>query len=551
MRTTPPEWDLEVDLLAVGSGIGGLAAAITAQECGLTAAVVEKAEKLGGVTAYSMGEVWVGANYLQAEAGIPDSEEETLAYLRWLGAGHGEEELTRNFVSAAREALRFFADKAGLRLKIIKGFSDYYYPKGDGSKAEGRFLEPVPFPGQLLGEWAAKTRLSPLMPSGITHDEMFAWGGAANLAGWDFGLWGDRVAEDIRTFGPALAAYFVKAALDRGIPLHLETPVQELIRAGGAVVGVRAAKGRRDFYIRARRGVVLATGGYDWNADMARYYEQLPEWHSAAPPEVTGDHLVMAGEAGAMLASVPAVGMPTLLGIHVPGEEHGGQPLYRAVITEAGLPHALLVNRQGRRFADESFYRSFMTAVRTFDGGSQTYPNWPCFLILDQNHREKYPFGAIGPGRPLPPELAVQAETIGELAEKLGIDREGLEETVRRFNEYARSGHDPEFGRGTYPWSQLFNGDARATPNVNLGPVERPPFYGIRPTVTGMGINAAGLRVNTRSQVISLRGQPIPGLYAAGNAVAFLDIGSGYQSGISNTRGMVHGYLAALHAAGR
>lgn len=551
MSGTVPRWDLEVDLAAVGSGIGGLAAAITAHECGLTTAVLEKANMLGGVTAFSMGEVWVGANDLQEEAGIADSEEEALAYLRWLGAGHGQEERTRHLVTVAREALRYFADKAGVQMKIIKGFSDYYYPKGDGSKAEGRFLEPVPFDGKLLGEWAAKTRMSPLMPSGITHDEMFAWGNAANLRGWDWELYAKRVEDDVRTFGPGLAAYFVKAALDRDIPLHLETPVQELIRDGAAVIGVRARKDGRDFYVRARRGVLLATGGYDWNKEMALYYEQLPEWNSSSPPEVTGDHLVMAGEAGAIVASVPAVGMPTLLGMHVPGEENGGQPLYRAVISEVGMPHALLVNRQGRRFADESFYRSFMTAVRTFDGATQSYPNWPCFVIFDQNHRDKYPFCAIGPGRPLPPEMAVQADTIGELAEKLGIDRAGLEETVRRFNEYARAGHDPEFGRGTFPWSNMFLGDVMATPNANLGPVEKPPFYGLRPTVTGMGINAAGLKVNNMSQVISLRGQPIPGLYAAGNAVAFLDIGSGYQSGISNTRGMVHGYLAALHAADR
>jgi len=544
-------WDLEVDLVAVGSGIGGLAAAITAHDCGLSAVVLEKAGLLGGVTAYSMGEVWIGANHLQEEAGLADSVEETITYLKWLGAHYGQEELMRNFVETAPKALQYFTEKAGLRLKIIKDFSDYYYPTGECSKPEGRFLEPEPFPGALLGEWASKTRMSPLMPSGITHDEMFSWGNAANLRGWNWELYGQRVAEDIRTFGPALAAYFVKAALNRGIPLHLETPAIALIRDGGRVIGVRAQKNGRDFLVRARRGVVLATGGYDWNREMAHYYEQLPEWNSSCPPEVTGDHLVMAGEVGAIVASVPAVGLPAMLGMNVPGEEHDGVPLFRGVITEAGLPHAILVNKQGHRFADESFYRAFMTAVRTFDGKTQSYPNWPCFIIFDQNHRDKYPFCAIGPGKPLPEGFAVKADSIGELADRLGIDREGLEETVRRYNQYARDGYDPEFSRGSYPWANTFDGDMKVKPNPNMAPLEKPPFWGVRPTITGMGINAAGLKVNTHSQVINLRGEPIPGLYAAGNAVAFLDIGAGYQSGISNARGMVQGYQAALHAAGR
>lgn len=550
MTRRPGHWDLEVDLVAVGSGIGGLAAAITGHDCGLTTVVLEKSDKLGGVTAYSFGEVWVGANHLEAAGGIADSQEETIEYIRWLSAGHAEDDLTRRYVEQSPIAARYFAEKAGVRFKIIKDFADYYYPEAPGAKPQGRFLEVEPVPGKELGAWASKTRLSPYVPSGITHDELFAWGGAASMSTWDFAVWAKRLEADERTLGPGLVAAFVKAVLDRRILIYVETPARELLLEDGKVIGLRAEKEGRDFFIRARRGVLLATGGYDWHKQMAHYYEHFPEWESGSPPSVSGDNLILAGEVGAMVASVPTVAMPTMLGIHIPGEEQDGVPLYRFTLSEPGLPHAILVNRQGKRFADESFYRAFITAVRTFDGSTQTYPNWPCYLILDQNHRDKYPLGSIPPGAPVPEAVAVQADSVGELADKLGIDREGLEETVRRYNTYCETGHDPEFHRGHYPWSRFMVGDLNVKPNPTMGPLVKPPFYGIRPTIVNAGINAAGLKINTNAQVLSVRGEPIPGLYAAGNAAAYLDMGSGYQSGFANGRGMTYGYLAARHAAG-
>ncbi|HEY3364125.1 MAG TPA: FAD-binding protein [Symbiobacteriaceae bacterium] len=551
MGKRPQRWDLEVDLVAVGSGIGGLSAAIAGHDAGLKTVVLEKSGKLGGVTAYSFGEVWVGENYLETAAGIADSQAEAATYIRWLSAGHNEDDLTRCYVENSPVAARYFAEKAGIRFKIIKDFADYYYPEGPGAKPQGRFLEVEPFPGKELGDWAPRTRLSPYVPSGITHDEMFAWGGAASMSTWDFGAWGARLQEDIRTLGPGLAAAFVKPVLDRQIPIYTETPATELIIEDGRVIGVKAEKQGEAFFIQARGGVVLATGGYDWHREMAHYYEHFPEWNTGSPPSVTGDNLILAGEAGAIVASVPTVAMPTMLGIHIPGEEQEGQPLYRFTLSEPGLPHAILVNREGKRFADESFYRAFITAVRTFDGATQTYPNWPCYLILDQNHRDKYPLGSIPPGAAVPAELAVQGNTLGELAEKLGIAPAGLEETVRTYNQYCETGDDPEFRRGQYPWSRFMVGDLNVKPNPTMGPLLKPPFYGIRPTIVNAGINAAGLKINTNAQVLSLRGQAIPGLYAAGNAVAYLDMGSGYQSGFANGRGMTYGYLAALHAAGR
>jgi 3-oxosteroid 1-dehydrogenase len=149
-----------------------------------------------------------------------------------------------------------------------------------------------------------------------------------------------------------------------------------------------------------------------------------------------------------------------------------------------------------------------------------------------------------------PDGFVERADTLRDLAAKLGIDAEGLEATVERWNRFAEEGVDRDFGRGTYPWAAMMTGD-RTREHPNLGPLDRAPYYGLRLRVASVGVNAAGLRTNERAQVVHLRGGPIPGLYAAGNSVAQLDVGAGYQSGLANLRGIVGGWLAARHAARR
>jgi 3-oxosteroid 1-dehydrogenase len=539
-------WDEDADLIVIGSGIGGLAAAITAHDLGLRVIIVEKAGKLGGVSAYSGGEVFVPANHLQERAGIADSLEAGRTYFRFLGAGYADGRLQDNLCARAPEVARWFAEKAGVRWKIIAGFPDYHYPRAPGTVAAGRYLEVELFPGAELGPWQKKTFLSPHMPNGITHDELFAWGGFPKVMTWDFALMGKRVRQDLRGFGPGMMAYFVKnAVIDRRIPVKLGAPARALVADDGAVTGVRLD----GVALRARKGVVLATGGYDWRPDLARYFEQLPEWHSMCPPTVEGDGLVMGTEVGAAIAAVPPQNLGLFYGYRVPGEEHEGKPLHRGS-WEGGFPHAIWVNRAGKRFGDESFYRDYLPRTRSWDGVTQTQPNFPPYLIFDGNYRAKYPLGTFLPGQPLPEELVARADTLRGLAEKLGIDADGLEATVARFNRFAADGQDPDFGRGSYPWAAMMTGD-RDRPNPNLGPLDKPPFFGLRLEVASVGINAAGLLTDADSAVQHVRGRPIPGLYAVGNAAAPLDVGAGYQSGISNLRGLVGGHLAARHAAAR
>ena len=545
------KWDLTVDVVAVGSGLGGLSAAIVAHDAGKSVCVLEKAEKLGGVCAYSGGEVFVPNNHVMLGAGMQDTPELAAAYLRFLAAGFAEPELQRTLLEVGPEATRYFAERAGVRWKVIADFPDYHYPHAPGTVKAGRYLETELFDGSSLAEWQAKSfAQSPHMPNGITHDEMFEWGGFSHIMAWNFSTMGKRLRKDQRSFGPGMMGYFIKAAaVDRRIPTFVETAARELLTEHGEVIGVRAERAGKPFLVRAKKGVVLAAGGYDWRADLARYFEHVPEWHSMCQPTVEGDAFVLGSEVGAAIAAVPPNNLGQFYGYRVPGETHLGVPLWRAS-WEGGSPHAIWVNRDGKRFADESFYRDYLPKTRQWSGTTQTMPNFPPFLIFDQNFREKYSLGPFLPPMDLPEELVMRANTLRELARLLGVNADNLEATVARFNGFAESGVDADFGRGTYPWAAMMTGDRRRK-NPNLGPLDKPPFYGLKLHVASVGVNAAGLRTNAHAQVLHVRGAPIAGLYAAGNSAAPLDIGAGYQSGLSNLRGMVGGYLAGRHAAQR
>ena len=549
MAEATPRWDFEVDVVAAGSGLGALTAAIVAHDAGAEVAIFEKAAKLGGVCAYSGGEVFVPCNHKMAAEGSPDDPAAARAYLDFLAGGYAAPHLQTVLFETGHEAARYLEEHARVRWKTIRGFPDYHYPVAPGTVAHGRYLEVELYEGARLGPWQKKTYLSPHVPFSITHDELFAWGSLSCILQWDFALMGKRIREDVRGFGPGMMGYFIEAALvDRAIPAHLESPVREVLVEGGRAIGVRVEHDRADIYVRARRGVVLAVGGYDGHPDLPRYHEGLPEWHTLCQPSIEGDNMLLGGDVGAALAGVPAYNLGMFFGYHVPGEEHDGAPLYRAS-WEGGYPHALWVNRKGERFCDESFYRDYLPRCHQWDGTHQTHPNLPPFLIFDSRFRSRYAMGPFLPGQPLPDGLCAQADTPRELASQLGIDPDGLAATLDRFNSFADGEVDPDFGRGTYPWAAMMTGDS-SRPNPNLGPVCEPPLFGLALVPVGVGINAVGLRTNEHAQVMHVRGHAIEGLYAVGNAAAALDTGAGYQSGLSNLRGMTWGYVAGRHAAG-
>lgn len=536
----------QVDLVVVGSGIGGLTAAIVAADAGLSVLIVEKSPKLGGVTAVSGGGVWAPLTRYGAASNHSDTPEQVERYLEFVAAGHGSTAHRRRFVEAAPEAVHYLADHAGVRWRPIRGHVDNFDPWAPGSVRDCRFIETAPIAGAELGDWQDNSLRSRFFDYGLTTDE------GRDPSGVDTPLpelMARRKAGDIRTCGEGLMAYLIKAAVvDRTVPVLVSARADSLIVEDGRVVGVRVLTSEGELAVRAPRGVVLATGGYDWRT--VDQQEGIPEYGSSCPPTVTGDHLVMAGEIGAAITVLPPLGMHTEFGYRLPGEEFEGSPLWRWCLYEAGAPHTVIVNDRGERFCDESWFYHQQPVLRQFDPVGRRYTNLPAFLIFDQNHREQTPFGPFPPGTDLPADPFLRSDTVAGLAARLALDPGTLDKTIATFNQYAASGIDEEYGRG----SKSFMGFLRPGPagrNMCLGPIERAPFYGLRLEIGGLGANQAGLHTDDNAVVQHLRGRPIEGLYAVGNAAAHLDFGPTYISGGLIARGLAWGYVAARHAASR
>ncbi|MCU1476781.1 MAG: binding protein [Subtercola sp.] len=543
----PQKWSEETDFISIGSGIGGLSGAVVAEAWGLRAIVLEKAPTVGGVTAYSGGQLWAPANHHQRELGVEDSLDEALRYVLATGAGYNDEKMARNYLVHARLVVKWFEENANIGLAVIKDFPDYYYPNADGSRSDGRYLESAPFDGASLGEWQSRTHLSPQMTSGLTMSEAVEHGGNMAFASWDKTLFDERVKNDQRTYGPGLGANFVKAALDRHITIYTSTPAQELIADGGRVVGVRATKDGSDYYIKANKGVLIAAGAYDWNESAHSAFTMVPNVKAAGPHEVTGDALKLAGRLGGRITQVP---QSLNAGFHIEGEEYNEKPLWRLGAGIIGVPHAIAVNRAGKRFAEESFYRSVGFALKKIDGATMQHENYPYWGIQDSQARQRYYFGPYAPGEEIPDAVVIKADSIRELARKAGIDPDGLEAEITRFNAFVANDNDEDFHRGERPWSAKSFGDITIEGNSNLGSIEKAPFYAIRMEPLNIGLSNVGLAADAHNRVLTWDDEPIEGLYVAGNSMAMVEFGAGYTSGQANTRGMLGGYLAARHAAG-
>ena len=533
----------ECDLLCIGGGLGGLAAALRAADAGLQALVVEKSPLIGGVAAYSGGVVWVGNNHLQRRAGLEDSATDTTSYLRWVArnAGAFDEELLATFVRRAPEAVEYFSG-LGVRFQST-GLGDQHHPDAPGSVPGGRILE-VTIDGQALGPWRDRCRSSPhFRLLGLTHDEVRRAGGDLVAGDVLADLHRQRRENDFWTWGPGLSAAFAAAALvRRGVPILLEARCIELVRSGDRVSGAVVEVGGERQEIHARRGVLIATGSYG-NAPYAADVEDLPELFEASPPVLDGDALALVEPTGA--ARARAGQAFTIFGYESPSEHHPGTdlPLHRELSRALGLPHAIVVNSAGRRFGDESFYGFLLRAVKERDAAGH-FSNYPCYLIGDNRYRTRY---RLGDGEEWPANLA-QASSLADLAVSLGIDPGGLVAEVAAFNDAADEGNDPAFGRGTLAYSRLRAGDPNQSPNPNLGSLQEPPFWGLPLKLLGTGIYSTGLRINSDAQVLTEDRRPIDGLYATGNAAAYTEQPA-YVGGLANARAITYAYLAASHAA--
>lgn len=532
--------DLEVDLLVAGSGAAGCGAALAGVARGLKVALIEKSERLGGATASSLGGLWVPENHLAAEAGIEDSLDAARAYLRFLSGGYALAPMVEAYLTQSRVALRDFA-AAGVPFRLLRRLPDHYFPQAEGSRADGRMVEAQPVARDALGEWGERLEEGVYNEAGVSWGDAIAWGGLGARQNWPEEELEARRQRRLLAAGPALVGQFLLRLMAAGVPIRAGFRAERLIVGNGRVAGIEGASGR----IRARRGVVLATGGYEGSPELVNRFEGLPDWMNIFPKSVEGDGLLMGGELGAAVWRVPN-NLAMLVGYAIPSpDDPGEQVFFSAGLRGLSYPHSIVVNDQARRFCDESQFQHVVAAVTRFDLGLHRHPNLPAWMIFDAQYLRRYSFARRPPGAPLP-DWVTRAGTLEELAAQLGLDAAALAASIARFNAGAARGEDAEFARGSSAFARSTAGDPHAA-HPNLGTIAQPPFCAVRLRLGA--ISSAGLLTDHQARVLHVRGQPIPGLYACGNTAAPTESGAGYQAGMSLMRGLTFGWLAARHAA--
>lgn len=542
----------EFDVVVVGSGAAGMTAALAATHHGLTAVVIEKADTFGGSTARSGGGLWIPGNEVLRGAGVTDSAEDARTYLAHV-VGTDVSAAKRNaFLEHGPAMLSFVLAHSPVRFAWVPGYADYY-PEAPGGRPAGRTIEPRPFNGRALG--AELRHLAPpyiaatdnvtvtardyrWLSLGMRHPRA-AMAGARVAGRW---LVSKALRRRSLGLGQALAAGLRAGLADAGVPVWLSTAMTGLEidggYDGGRVVGIRVADG----VIRARRGVLLATGGFEHNEAMRRKYQREPigtKWTVGAPGNV-GDGITAAGDLGAALDLMddawwgPSLPLP-------------GGPFF--CLAERSLPGCVLVNADGRRYVNEAApYVDVVHAM--YDNHSDEVSHIPSWLVFDQLYRDRYLFAGKPPRRPLPRRwydagIIHRSSTLDGLAEKVGLP--ALPDTVARFNTFAANGHDEDFGKGDSAYDRYY-GDPRNRPNPCLGALVKPPFHAIQMVPGDLGTKG-GLRTDERSRVLRADDTPIPGLYAAGNTSAAV-MGHSYAgAGATIGPAMTFGYIAALDLA--
>ncbi|MDR0350721.1 MAG: accessory Sec-dependent serine-rich glycoprotein adhesin [Coriobacteriales bacterium] len=504
-------WDQEFDFVVVGSGTGCFGA-LGATEGGGTAVILEKSPVFGGTTLVSGVGLWIPNNHLEEEFGYGlDSDEESLTYLKSIDAYHGSsDELKEDYVKNAKVFYKWQEETWGFTLAYQLMVGDYY--NAPGAKPMGRcmgFGEP------------------------------------------------DRTLINGRTF---YESYLVPKLEERAIPMLTDTTVTRLIQdADGTVLGVEAQTSGSTQNIKGNKGVLLACGGFEWNEEMRDAFLRGPIFGSNSPSTNTGDGILMGMSIGADLANMGSNwGLPCFI-----TDDSGELSTVVDWAPYRGRPHALVVNSSGKRFGDESAaYAIFNNAFYAFDTFTYAFKNLPAWLIFDADHAEAY--GWPG-GAEEQPEWLGAYDTLEELADACQISKDAFLAEIARFNGFVETGVDEDWHRGEWAFERLMGGDAKGTAGVSdpmaiannelnginpcLGVIARAPFYAAQMAPGTCG-TSGGLRVNADAQVLDTAGNPIPGLYSAGNNAGAI-FGSAYPGGGGTVGpGFYQAFKAANHAFG-
>ena len=566
MTTTPQQADC--DVLVIGSGAAGMSAAITAASRGLKVIVVEKAPRYGGTTARSGGRLWVPGTHMAKELGYRERPDQALEYLRDQAGVHFDESRVRAFLTQGPKAVEFFTSRTAVQFDMPMTFPDYHAEAPGGGQG-GRSLATRPYDARELGPLLKD--LEPPLPVAVVF-------GIAIGTGKDM-VHFMRVTRSLESFwyvtkrmtkqlvevlrhgrgmlltnGNALAARLARSAADLSIPVWLSSPAMHLLRDGERVTGAVVKRAGQQVQMRARLGVVLASGGFPHDAErQKRTYPHIQagqRHYSPTPPTNTGDGARMAEAVGGVFddsLKQPAAWVPVSL---VPRKD-GTQGIMPHFI-DRSKPGVIAVDQEGRRFTDEA--SSYHDVVQAIIAASRGKNECACWLLADHPTVRHYGLGFAKPS-PLPlggqlrSGYLKKGRTVAALAEKIGVPAATLEETVRRYNEQAQHGRDPEFGRGSLSFDR-YQGDTLHEPNPCVAPLLQGPFYAVKLVPGDLG-SFMGLRTNGNAQVVTAQGQPIAGLYAVGNDAASVMGGEYPGAGITLGPGLTFGYIAANHIADR
>jgi 3-oxosteroid 1-dehydrogenase len=534
-----------------------MTAALAAAQAGLQTVIIEKARYFGGSSALSGGAVWIPNNPVNVRAGVPDSFEQADRYLEAIVGDRVPQARRRAFLTQGPATIDFLERNTRyVRFAASPGYPDYH-PDAPGGRAGGRSMSPVAVNVKKLGALSAELNRSDVLqpPAGIwlkpiEYRKLLlvtrTWPGRLTALRVSFRTGVARALG--RTMVSSGAAGVVRLRLavrDAGIPLWLDTPLRSLVVDDtGRVRGAEAGPDGSRFTITARRGVILAAGGFERNAEMRAKYQRAPitgTWTSGAETN-TGDAIQAGLEIGADVEMMDRAWWgPAML--------TGGRAVF--ILSERSLPGSIMINRQGRRFVNES--APYVDVVDIMydenDAGRETIP---CYLIFDQGFRNRYPFVKVPPRLRLPQQwidegIVVTAPTVRQLSEQIGVSAEALAATVEKFNGFARAGRDEDFGRGESAYDRYY-ADPANHPNPNLAPLVRAPFYAVRLVPGDLG-TSGGLRCDEHARVLRPDDSPIEGLYAIGNCSSAV-MGHQYAGpGATIGPAMVFGFVAAQHIA--
>ncbi|WP_156839521.1 FAD-dependent oxidoreductase [Novosphingobium aquimarinum] len=555
-------WDEEVDVLVVGSGAGGLTAAVAAADAHARVLVIEKGDEYGGTSATSGGGIWIPNSPLAQEHGHEDSEEEAFAYVRPQSAPNVPDELIRAYIRKAPEMLTWLHEQTPVRFAAMP-YPDYHveYP---GGKMGYRTHLPLPFDGKELGEDILTLRgpspaASLLGVINWRFDETYAlllrpkgWTGTLGKMLW-------RYASDMPhrfrsmkdrhlTLGNALIGGLRLALKRRNVPLRLKTGLVQLVREDDRVVGAIVDQDGKRRRIGITHGVILAAGGFERNPALRKAHLPGSDDPTMSGSQInnTGDSIMAAQAVGAALRNMHSTWSAPVF--RVPGEKRA-----RLSTIERALPGCIIVNQAGKRYMNEaaSYHVVGRQMLENDKPGAGTQPS---FVIFDATFRHKYPMGPLLPLVPDALQLPAvkrtmcKADTIAALAPKLSIDPEVLEATIARFNADAVKGVDTEFDRGGPAYDKMY-GDPRVQPNPTLAPLVKAPFYAMPIYGGDIGTNG-GIVTDENARVLDEHDQPIAGLYAVGNNAASV-MGESYPgAGVTLGPAMTFGYVAGRHAMG-